>query len=191
MDHLNQLIKKLDMINGSILNSVDRRVTKNLKNEKTTVIAEIDKQCQYCKLNLPKSSHDEFNKIIMKYLSHQKQFHDTETNIHATQLMMKYPNLTMDEAIYKLQNENVDTEHILCLIDPILNYNECLNYVTYRHKEIIKLEKSIDELHELFICTYVIVENQGETINRIENKTNSAKNYISSGKRELKLALKK
>lgn len=193
MDHLNQLIKKLDMINGSILNSVDRNLTKNLKNEKSTVIAEIDKQCQYCKLNIPKSSHNEFNNIIMKYLSHQKQFHDTETNIHATQLMMKYPNITRDEAIHKIQNENVNTEHILCLIDPamLLTSNECLNYVTQRQKEIVKLEKSIDELHELFISTYAIVENQGETINRIGTKTNAAKNYISNGKRELKLTLKK
>ena len=38
--------------------------------------------------------------------------------------------------------------------------------------------------------TYAIVENQGETINRIKANTNSSKNYISSGKNELKLANK-
>jgi syntaxin 1A/syntaxin 1B/2/3 len=192
MDHLNQLMGKLDMINGSILNSVDRRETKNLQHEKINLISDINKQCQYIKINLPKYSQKEFNKLLMKYLTQQKQFHDTETNIHATQLMMKYPNLTREEAIYKLQHEDVDTEHLLCIIDPsmLLNSNECLNYVTQRHKEIVKLEESINELQELFISTYAIVENQGETINRIETKTNNAKYYISNGKKELKLSLK-
>ena len=91
----------------------------------------------------------------------------------------------MDMAIAKINN-GYDTDNILCLVNPkSLNTNDTLNYVSLRHKEIMKLERSIQELNELFISTYAIVENQGETIDKIANTTTIAKNHIKGAKHEL------
>ncbi len=184
MEHLNELIINLEKLNGLILISVDRQKTKKLEAEKVELVMAINKQCQVCQ---PKN----FNHLIMKYLNIQQSFRDQETRIYATQLIMKNPNLTMEEATTLIKTGKIDTEHILCLSNVnLFDAQETLNYITLRHKEILKLEKSINELKELFISTYAMTMNQGETIDCIKNHTDVAKQHISGAKRELILARK-
>ncbi len=189
---LDNLITQLDKLNYSILYSVDSKTTKTLQKNKVDLVSLIDKQCQITKKNLDKIYHTNFNDLIKKYIIIQEKYRDTETNIYATQLVMMNPDLTMEMATAKIKG-GYDTENILCLVNPkslVSNANENLNYVTLRHKEIMKLERSIQELHELFISTYAIVMDQGETIDRIATTTNNAKTHISGAKRELKIGLK-
>lgn len=180
---LENLINELDKLNGSILFNVDSNKIKSLKKERIELITKIDKQCRLTKINLHETTI--FNHLIKKYITIQQRYRDTEINIHATQLVMKNPELTMDMAIAKINN-GYDTDNILCLVNPkSLTTNDTLNYVTLRHKEIMKLERSIQELNELFISTYAIVENQGKTIDKIANTTTIAKNHIKGAKHEL------
>jgi len=53
-----------------------------------------------------------------------------------------------------------------------------LNYVKDRHAEIQKLEKSILELHQLFVDMQVLVETQGELLDQIEFSVNQSQDYI-------------
>jgi len=53
-----------------------------------------------------------------------------------------------------------------------------------RHEDIIKLEKSIRELHDLFTDMALIVEQQGEMVDRIEYHVTSSKNYTDKGLQE-------
>ncbi len=189
---LDNLITQLGNLNNSILYSVDDNNTKILRKNKIELISLIDKQCQITKKKLDKIYHAKFNDLIKKYIIIQEKYRDTETNIYATQIVMMNPNMTMEMAITKIKG-GYDTDNILCLVKPktlLLSSTENLNYVNVRHKEIMKLEKSIQELHELFISTYAIVMHQGETIDRIENTTSNAKTNISSAKRELKIGYK-
>ena len=41
-----------------------------------------------------------------------------------------------------------------------------LNNIFCRHEMFIKLEQSIKELHEMFMDISVLIENQGEMVNR-------------------------
>ena len=183
MDQLDTNINKLDQLNKTILSSVDSTLIKKLNKDRDTLINLINENCRLIKPKLTKNEHPQFNDLIRKYIIIQQTYRNTEMDIYATQLMMRDPNLTKNDAKQMIK-DGYDTEGILCLLDN----HACLNYVTLRHKEILKLEKSIQELHELFISTYAIVEDQGATVNRIANTTSNAKDYVIDAKQELKKA---
>lgn len=59
-----------------------------------------------------------------------------------------------------------------------------------RHADIIKLETSIKELHDMFMDMAMLVENQGEMIDRIEFHVEHAGNYVQAATQDTKKALK-
>ncbi|KAG8597449.1 hypothetical protein GDO81_002284 [Engystomops pustulosus] len=67
---------------------------------------------------------------------------------------------------------------------------QALNEIESRHKDIMKLESSIRELHDLFMDIAMLVETQGEMINNIEKNVENAVDYIEHAKEETKKAVK-
>jgi len=59
-----------------------------------------------------------------------------------------------------------------------------------RHADIKKLEKSIVELHEMFVDMATLVESQGEMIDRIEFHVGKAVEYVKAGTEDTRKALK-
>uniref|UniRef100_T1ITX9 Uncoordinated protein 64 n=1 Tax=Strigamia maritima TaxID=126957 RepID=T1ITX9_STRMM len=59
-----------------------------------------------------------------------------------------------------------------------------------RHADIIKLESSIKELHEMFMDMAMLVESQGEMIDRIEYNVEHAADYVKTATEDTKKALK-
>ncbi|KAJ8984810.1 hypothetical protein NQ317_013008 [Molorchus minor] len=59
-----------------------------------------------------------------------------------------------------------------------------------RHADIIKLENSIRELHDMFMDMAMLVENQGEMIDRIEYHVEHAVDYVQTATQDTKKALK-
>ena len=59
-----------------------------------------------------------------------------------------------------------------------------------RPADIMKLEKSIRELHDMFMDMAMLVESQGEMIDRIEYKVEQVVDYIESAKQDTKKAVK-
>lgn len=59
-----------------------------------------------------------------------------------------------------------------------------------RHADIMKLEKSIREIHQMFLDMAVLVESQGELIDRIEYNVQNAADFVDSGKTNLNTAIK-
>uniref|UniRef100_A0A1I8HJ20 t-SNARE coiled-coil homology domain-containing protein n=1 Tax=Macrostomum lignano TaxID=282301 RepID=A0A1I8HJ20_9PLAT len=59
-----------------------------------------------------------------------------------------------------------------------------------RHEDIIKLEKSIKELHDMFLDMAMLVESQGEMVDRIEYNVQQAVDYVEAAKRDTKKAVK-
>lgn len=50
-----------------------------------------------------------------------------------------------------------------------------------RYQDVLKLEKSVEELHRMFMDLAVLVEAQGEMLDNIEHQVFTAKDFISSG----------
>ncbi|KAG8172825.1 hypothetical protein JTE90_026646, partial [Oedothorax gibbosus] len=59
-----------------------------------------------------------------------------------------------------------------------------------RHADILKLEKSIRELHDMFLDMAVLVEEQGELVDRIEYNVNQASDYVGDAKRDIHRAIR-
>merc|ERR1711997_1030040 len=59
-----------------------------------------------------------------------------------------------------------------------------------RHADIIKLESSIKELHDMFMDMAMLVESQGEMIDRIEYHVERAVDYVQTATQDTKKALK-
>ncbi|XP_054712083.1 syntaxin-like [Uloborus diversus] len=59
-----------------------------------------------------------------------------------------------------------------------------------RHADIMKLEKSIRELHDMFLDMAVLVESQGELIDRIEYNVQNAVDYVDTAKIDINRAVR-
>ncbi|XP_049541863.1 syntaxin-1A isoform X3 [Anopheles darlingi] len=59
-----------------------------------------------------------------------------------------------------------------------------------RHADIIKLENSIRELHDMFMDMAMLVESQGEMVDRIEYHVEKSTDYVTSGGENLVQAVK-
>ncbi|XP_042905869.1 syntaxin-1A [Parasteatoda tepidariorum] len=59
-----------------------------------------------------------------------------------------------------------------------------------RHADIIKLEKSIRELHDMFVDMALLVENQGELIDRIEYNVQNAVDFVDNAKTDINRAVR-
>ena len=57
-----------------------------------------------------------------------------------------------------------------------------------RHEEIIKLEKSIMEVHEMFLDLAVLVESQGALVNNIEDNVLKTSDYMRTAVVDLEKA---
>lgn len=61
--------------------------------------------------------------------------------------------------------------------------------INARHADIMKLEKNIKELHEMFMDMAMMIENQGEIIDRIEYNVQNTAEYAEKAKEEIIQAL--
>lgn len=66
---------------------------------------------------------------------------------------------------------------------------QTLAEIEARHSDIMKLEKSIRELRDLFVDLATLVETQGEMINRIENHVAQSKSHVGLAQKEFKDAI--
>uniref|UniRef100_A0A8D2KWP9 Syntaxin-11 n=2 Tax=Varanus komodoensis TaxID=61221 RepID=A0A8D2KWP9_VARKO len=64
-----------------------------------------------------------------------------------------------------------------------------LNEIETRHKELLKLESRIREVHELFLQVALMVEEQADTFNVIELNVQNVEDYVSEAKGEVRRAL--
>ncbi|RXN19546.1 piwi 1 [Labeo rohita] len=67
---------------------------------------------------------------------------------------------------------------------------QALNEIESRHKDILRLESSIKELHDMFVDMAMLVETQGEMIDNIEKNVNNAVEYVGQAKVETKKAVR-
>ena len=61
--------------------------------------------------------------------------------------------------------------------------------INARHKDILKLEKSILELHDMFMDMAMLVESQGEMIDNIETNITSTRDFVESARVDTKKAV--
>lgn len=131
----------------------------------------------------------QFVEAMTQYHHVQEEYRDRcKDKIHR-QLRITGKDPTEEELDEMLEKNNIDifTQGIMM---ETAQERQRLADIEERHQEIMKLENSLRELHDLFMDVAVLVQSQGETIDNIAAHVDSAKEYVESAKVETSEALK-
>ena len=106
------------------------------------------------------------------------------------QMRVVKPNVTyeeIEEALKSGDHGAVYREAILKQgFDPVA---EAFQNVSDKLRDVLALERSVRELHEMFADMLQLLQNQGEMLDKIEFSVNSGKTYVKKAVHELDRAL--
>ncbi|NXO03929.1 STX11 protein, partial [Rhinopomastus cyanomelas] len=75
------------------------------------------------------------------------------------------------------------------LLSDVKGARSALSEIEMRHKELVKLEGRIREVHELFLQVALLVEEQADTFDVIELNMQNVEDYVGEAKEQVKRAL--
>ena len=121
-----------------------------------------------------------FLDLATSYQEVQRKYKDKHTDKMRRQILIVNPSATEEQIQEAIESGSKDIfASQLVNTEYKKEAEEALNYVQNKHKEIQKLEASINELHQLFVDMAVLVEQQAELINSIENNVEKATNLLN------------
>lgn len=117
----------------------------------------------------------------------QGSYNDKSRNLIKSQVQLVNPNASDDDIQKAIEN---GPDQIFSTSERAKVAAEALTYIQDRHKEILKLQKSLEEVHQMFLDLAALVEQQGEVIDRIAFNISHAKEDVLKATEELKQANK-
>ncbi|XP_053186474.1 syntaxin-3 [Scomber japonicus] len=143
-------------------------------------------------LRIRKSQHailaKKFVEVMTKYNEAQVDFRDKSKGRIARQLEITGKATTDDELEEMLEGGN-SAVFSAGIMDSKIN-QQALNEIEARHKDIMRLESSIKELHDMFVDIAMLVENQGGMIDRIESNMDQSVGFVERAVADTKKAAK-
>ncbi|KAM9081264.1 syntaxin-3 isoform 5-T6 [Megaptera novaeangliae] len=143
-------------------------------------------------LRIRKSQHSvlsrKFVEVMTKYNEAQVDFRERSKGRIQRQLEITGRKTTDEELEEMLESGNpaIFTSGI---IDSQIS-KQALSEIEGRHKDIVRLESSIKELHDMFMDIAVLVENQGEMLDNIELNVMHTVDHVEKAREETKRAMK-
>uniref|UniRef100_A0A3Q1HUT9 t-SNARE coiled-coil homology domain-containing protein n=1 Tax=Anabas testudineus TaxID=64144 RepID=A0A3Q1HUT9_ANATE len=129
--------------------------------------------------------HGVLSKEFVELMGHcnsiQAQYRDRNVERIQRQLKITGSNVSDEELDAMLESGQTDVFTQNILIDAKAT-KQALNEIESRHDEILKLERSIRDLHDMFQYLAMEVEAQGEMVDRIENNIKMSCNYVEKAK---------
>ncbi|KAK3540394.1 hypothetical protein QTP70_030404 [Hemibagrus guttatus] len=197
------------------LTSLFNRVLEKTKEELEQLMVEIKKNANVVRTKLKtmqqslppedqanRSSVDEriqrtqFTVLSRKFVEVMTEYNDTQVSFRERskgriqrQLEITGRRTTNEELEDMLESGNPSIFTSDIILDSQIT-RQALNEIESRHKDIIRLESSIKELHEMFMDMAMLVETQGEMIDNIENNVRNAVEYVGKANEEVKKAVR-
>ncbi|XP_033030607.1 syntaxin-2 isoform X2 [Lacerta agilis] len=144
-------------------------------------------------VRIRKSQHTvltrKFVEVMTTYNTTQTCFRERTKDQIRRQLEITGKNTSDEELEEMLESGNLSIFTSDIILDTKIT-REALDEIESRHKDIIKLESSIHELHEMFMDMAMLVEVQGDMVNSIEKNVMNAVDYVEHAKEETKKAVK-
>ncbi|XP_042364478.1 syntaxin-4 [Plectropomus leopardus] len=141
---------------------------------------------------MQRTQHDVLSKEFVELMGHcntiQAQYRDRNVERIQRQLKITGTNVTDQELDAMLESGQTDVFTQNILIDAQAT-KQALNEIESRHDEIMKLERSIRDLHDMFQYLAMEVEAQGEMVNRIENNIKQSSDYVEKAKENTEKAV--
>ncbi|XP_031694992.1 syntaxin-1A-like, partial [Anarrhichthys ocellatus] len=97
--------------------------------------------------------------------------------------------VTTDEELEEMLEGGNSAVFTAGIMDSKIN-QQALNEIEARHKDIMRLESSIKELHDMFVDIAMLVENQGGMIDRIEGNMDQSVGFVERAVADTKKAAK-
>ncbi|XP_036958975.1 syntaxin-3 isoform X1 [Acanthopagrus latus] len=143
-------------------------------------------------LRIRKSQHailaKKFVEVMTKYNEAQVDFRDKSKGRIARQLEIT-GKATTDEELEEMLEGGNSAVFTAGIMDSKIN-QQALNEIEARHKDIMRLESSIKELHDMFVDIAMLVENQGGMIDRIESNMDQSVGFVERAVADTKKAAK-
>ncbi|XP_062489946.1 syntaxin-3-like [Pezoporus occidentalis] len=143
-------------------------------------------------LRIRKSQHSvlsrKFVDVMTKYNEAQVDFRERSKGRIQRQLEITGKNTTDEELEEMLEsgNPSIFTAGIM----ESQMSKQALSEIEGRHKDIVRLESSIKELHDMFVDIAMLVENQGSMIDRIESNMDQSVGFVERAVADTKKAVK-
>uniref|UniRef100_A0AAY4BPQ4 Syntaxin-3 n=2 Tax=Denticeps clupeoides TaxID=299321 RepID=A0AAY4BPQ4_9TELE len=143
-------------------------------------------------MRIRKSQHAvlsrKFVDVMTKYNEAQVDFRERSKGRIQRQLEITGKSTTDDELEEMLESGNAAV-FTAGIVDSGIS-KQALNEIEARHKDIVRLESSIKELHDMFVDIAMLVENQGDIIDNIEVNVSKAVDHVAVAKTETKKAVR-
>ncbi|XP_077617840.1 syntaxin-2 isoform X1 [Crocuta crocuta] len=182
LEDLNKEIKKTANKIRAKLKSIEQSFDQDESGERTSVDLRI-RRTQHSVLSR------KFVEVMTQYNEAQTLFRERSKGRIQRQLEITGRTTTDDELEEMLESGSPSVFTADIISDSQIT-RQALNEIESRHKDIMKLETSIRELHEMFTDMAMFVETQGEMINNIEKNVMNATDYVEHAKEETKKAIK-
>jgi len=136
--------------------------------------------------------------LTKKFLELMQEYQEVQTkykNKYRERVERQYK-IVKPEATQEEIDEALDSGNTQVFAEKILDKQrhsqakDALAYIENKHREILALEQSIMELHQLFLDMAILVEAQGELIDQIEYNVQQSVAFTAEGVIQLKKANK-
>ncbi|XP_051962475.1 syntaxin-1A isoform X2 [Xyrauchen texanus] len=168
-------------------------VRSKLKNIQKSIEQEEALNRSSADLRIRKTQHStlsrKFVEVMSEYNATQSDYRERCKGRIQRQLEITGRNTTNDELESMLESDNPSIFTSGIIMDSNIS-EQVMNEIETRHNEIIKLENSIRELHDMFMDMAMLVESQGEMIDRIEYNVEHSVDYVEKAVSDTKKAVK-
>ncbi|CAI5791052.1 syntaxinsyntaxin-4 [Podarcis lilfordi] len=130
----------------------------------------------------------QFLDLINQCNATQSDYRDKNLERIRRQLQITNSGAVSDEELDQMLESGQTEVFVSNIMKDTQVTKQALNEIETRHSEILKLERSIQELHEMFLYLATEVELQGETIDRIEKNILDSEDYVKKGQVHLHMA---
>jgi len=189
--HSEELERYIDSTN---LAAADVRNKLKEMNEANKKLKEAERGCAQgrIRINMHGSLTKKFLDLMAEYQEVQTKYKNKYRERVERQYKIVKPNATQDEIDEVLESGNSGQIFAQKILDTEKHAQakDALAYIENKHRDILKLEQSIKELHQLFLEVAILVEAQGELIDQIEYNVSKSVAYTKQAVQELQAAKK-
>ncbi|KAL6097116.1 stx2 [Pungitius sinensis] len=175
---------KVELINNEIKGNANL-VRARLKSMQANLAGDEDSHRASVVQRIQKNQHSDltrgFAEVLRGYHAAQISFRE-KCKAQIQRQLEIVDKVTTDEEMEEMLRCDNPSIFISDINSGALISSQALSEIESRHQDIIRLESSIKELHDIFADTALLLEIQGDLINNIEKNVTSAAEYIDVSK---------
>ena len=191
---LSTLNKMINVLQDSQYNVVDigYNKTKAIHDDINNICQTIHSKLEHIKSYDNVKNDDGINRIISNiHFALSDSFSKLRQNYHIIKKQYddKMDNIFINHNAYAESND-IGQLQLLTINNKLDVANETYNYVHHRYKDVMKLEKDIQEVNQLFMDVSGLVDKQGEQINRISHHISTGRDHCKDAKEDFEVIYK-